>query len=135
MLVEHAVQAPGLVLVPGDAVRDLLGCVAEEVVRLTLHGPDAGVLEEEPIVYFIALARAGWVADFVVDAVVLLNEILQDRAGFEEADHLAIGKGVGEGGDTAVGVDGEEKGLFLSILAQVNLVSCIGEAEKGQGRC
>ena len=43
MFVEHAVQAPGLILVSGDAVRDLLRCVAEEVVRLTLHGPDAGV--------------------------------------------------------------------------------------------
>ena len=38
MLVEHAVQAAGFVLIPGDAVLDLLGCVAEEVVRLALHG-------------------------------------------------------------------------------------------------
>ena len=38
MLVEHAVQAASLVLVARDAVFDLLGGVAEEVVRLALHG-------------------------------------------------------------------------------------------------
>ena len=78
MLVEHAVQAAGFVLVPGDAVLDLLGRVAEEVVRLPLHGTYAGVEEEEPVVDFVALARAGRVGDFVVDAVVLLDEVLHD---------------------------------------------------------
>ena len=71
----------------------------------------------------------------MIDAVILLNEVLHDRAGFEEADRLAIGKGIGEGGDAAVGVNGEKKGLFLSILAQVDFVSCIGETEKGEGEC
>ena len=78
MFVEHAIQTSGLVLVTGDAVRDLLGCVAEEVVRLALHGANAGVLEEKPIVHFVTLARAGWVADFVVNVVVLLDEVLHD---------------------------------------------------------
>lgn len=41
-------------------------------------GSDAGVQEEEPVVDFVALARAGWVADFVLDAVVLFDEVLHD---------------------------------------------------------
>ena len=78
MLVQDAVQAASLVLVTGNAVFDFLGGVAKKVVRLALHGSDASVLEEEPVVHFVALARAGWVADFVVDAVVLLDEVLHD---------------------------------------------------------
>ena len=49
MLVQHAVQAPRLVLVPRDPVRDLLRGVAGEVVGLALHGAYAGVHEEEPV--------------------------------------------------------------------------------------
>ena len=43
MRVQDPVQAAGFVLVPRDAVVDLFGGVAEEVVRLALHGSDAGV--------------------------------------------------------------------------------------------
>ena len=78
MLVEHAVQAASLVLVARDAVLDFLGGVAEKVVRLSLHGSDSRVHEEKPVVDFVALARAGWVADFVVNIVVLFNEVLHD---------------------------------------------------------
>ena len=45
MFVEDAVEAAGFVLVAGDAVVDLGGGVAVEVVRLALHGADAGVEE------------------------------------------------------------------------------------------
>lgn len=78
MLVEDSVQAAGFVLVPRDAVFDLLGGVAEEVVRLSLHGAYARVQEEEPIVDFVAFTRAGWVANLVMDAVVLFDEVLHD---------------------------------------------------------
>ncbi len=133
MRVEHAVQAARFVLVARDAVGDFLGGVAEEVVRLALHGADARVEEEEPVVDFVGLARAGRVADFVVDAVVLLDEVLHDGAGFEEADRAAVGEGVGEGGDAAVGVDGEEEGLFLGVLGYVDFVGFVGDAGKGGG--
>lgn len=132
MLVEDAVQAARFVLVPRDAVFDLLGRVAEEVVRLPLHGADAGVQEEEPVVDFVALARAGRVADFVTDAVVLLDEVLHDGARFEEADRLTVGKGVGEGGDAAVGVDGEEEGLLLRVLGYVDFVGLVWDAGDGE---
>lgn len=133
VFVQHAVQAPGFVLVARDAVVDSLGCVAEEMVRLALHGSDARVQEEEPVVDFVGLARAGWVADFVVDAVVLLDEVLHDGAGFEEADRLAVREGVGEGGNAAVGVDGEEEGLFLGVLGYVDFVGFVSDASEGEG--
>ena len=43
---------------------------------------------------------------------------------------MAVGKGVGEGGDAAVGVDGEEKGLLLGVLGYVDFVGFIGNAGK-----
>ncbi len=46
---------------------------------------------------------------------------------------MAVGKGVGEGGNAAVGVDGEEEGLLLGIFGYVNLVGCVGEAGNGKG--
>ena len=76
MAVEDTVQAAGFVLVAGDAVVDLGGGVAVEVICLALHGADAGVEEEEPVVDLIGFAGMGWVADFVVDVVVLFDEVL-----------------------------------------------------------
>ncbi len=105
VLLQHRVQPPRLVLIPLDAVFDFLRRVAEEVVCLALHGADAAVQEEEPVVHFVGLARVGRVGDFVV-GVVPLDEVLEDAAGFEEPDWLAVGEGVGQGGDAAVGVDG-----------------------------
>ena len=53
------------------------------MVRLALHRADAGVQEEEPVVRLEVLLRAWWVADEVVVAVVGLDEVLHDAAGFE----------------------------------------------------
>ena len=39
MLVENAVQAASFVLVAVDAVLDLFGCIAEEVIGLSLMPP------------------------------------------------------------------------------------------------
>ena len=133
MPVEHAVQAPGFVLVPRDAVVYLLGGVAEEVVRLPLHGAESRVQEEQPAVDLVAFARAGRVADFVVHAVVLFDEVLHNRTGFEQPDRLTVGKRVGEGGDPAVGVDGEEEGFLLSVLGYVNFMGLVREARTRKG--
>lgn len=134
MPVEHAVQAPGFVLVPRDAVVYLLGGVAEEVVRLPLHGAESGVQEEKPVVDLVAFARAGRVADFVVHAVVLFDEVLHNRTGFEQPDRLTVGKRVGEGGDAAVGVNGEEKGFLLSVLGYVNFMGLVRKARTRGGK-
>ena len=94
MRVQHAVQAARLVLVAVDAVVDFLGGVPVEVVGLALHGAEAGVEEEEPVVDLVGFAGAGGVADQVF-AVVLLDEVLHYGAGFEEVDGAAVGEGVG----------------------------------------
>lgn len=73
------------------------------MISLPLHRSHARVLEEEPVVYFVRFAGAARVGDFVV-RVVLFCEVLEDGAGFEEADLFAICKSVGDGGDAAVGV-------------------------------
>ena len=107
VLVEHAVEPARFVDVAVDTVGDVFGGVAREVVRLALHGAHAGVHEVEPVVGLVVLAGALRVGDFV-GGVVLLDEVLQDAAGFEEADFLAVWEGVCYGGDAAVGVDFEE---------------------------
>ena len=68
----------------------------------------------------------------MVDAVVLFDEVLHDGAGFEEADRLTVGKGVGEGGNAAVGIDGKEKGLLLGVLTYVDFMGVVGDAGKGE---
>ena len=82
MLIEDAVQTARLVHVSIHAVLDALGGVAGEMVRLALHGTDACVLEEEPVVRLVVLAGALGIGDLVV-WVVLLGQVLQDAAGFE----------------------------------------------------
>ena len=128
MSVKHAVQAAGFVLVAEDTVFDLLGCIAEEVVCLSLHWTHARVQEEEPVVDFIALARPGRVGDLVVYAVVLLDEVLHYAPRFEQTNCFAIGEGVGEGGYATIGVDGEEEGFFLGILRYIDCMGFVGDA-------
>lgn len=94
VFVQDAVEAARLVLVSLHAVVDSLRGVAVEVVGLALHGAHAGVEKEEPVVDFVGLAGAFGVGDVVV-RVVLLDEVLHDGAGFEEADGAAVGEGVG----------------------------------------
>lgn len=93
MLVENGVQAARLVDVAVYAVLDSLGRVAREMVRLPLHGAEAGVLEEEPVVDLVGFAGALRIRDFVV-WVILVREVLEDAAGFEEVDCLAVFEGV-----------------------------------------
>jgi hypothetical protein len=51
-----------------------------------------------------------------VVGIVALDEVLHDGARLEQVDGLAVGEGVGQGGNAAIGVDGEEPGLFLRVL-------------------
>ena len=57
----------------------------------------------------IGLWRSGRETEAVLRAVVALDEILEDGAGFPEGD---VRVGVVDGGDAAVGVDGEVFGGF-----------------------
>lgn len=70
----------------------------------------------------------------MLDIVVLLDEVLQNTPGLEEADLLPVaGEGICQGGDAAVGVDFEEPGLLLGVLRDVDLVDFVGEAELLEG--
>ena len=86
---------------------------------LPLHRPHTSVLEKDPRVHFIELAGAPRVGEFV-RGVILVDEVLQDGAGFEKVDGGTVGEGVCDSRDASVGVDGEEPWLFLSILCDVD---------------
>ena len=131
MLVQDAVKAPRLVDIPLDPIFDLLRRVAHEVVRLALHGPDAAVLEEEPVINLIMFLCTAGIA-VLVPRVVFGGQVLQDGAGFEEADRAAAVEGVGQGRDAAVGVDLEEPGVFLRVGPDVDVDGFVGEAEQGE---
>lgn len=46
---------------------------------------------------------------------------------------MAVDKGVGEGGNAAVGIDGKKKWLFLGVFGYVNFVGFVGDAGVGRG--
>lgn len=129
MLVKDAVQPPCLVLVSINAIIDLLGGISEEVVCLSLHGSDARVEEEEPIVDLVGLTRALRVTDEMI-FVVLLDEILHDRARFEEPNHLPISEGVCQSRDSTIGINFEKPRLFLDVRLDIDMVRLIGKTEK-----
>lgn len=58
--------------------------------------------------------------------VVLVGEVLEDGARFEETDLLAIGVGVCYGGDTSVWVDFEEPGLLLNVGGDIDVLGFVG---------
>ena len=43
---------------------------------------------------------------------------------------MTVGKGVGKGGDAAVGVDGEKKWFLLGVFGYVDFVYFVGNAGK-----
>ena len=53
--------------------------------------------------------------------IVVIGQVLQDTAGFEDIDGLAVGKFISYGWNTAIGVDFEEPWLFLLVLAELEL--------------
>lgn len=79
-----------------------------------------------PVVHLVELSRARRETDLVV-FVVLGYEILHDGARLEEVDRLAIGEGVCQRGDSAVGVDVEKPLFFLGVLGDVDLLDFVGE--------
>lgn len=115
VLVQDAVQSAGLIHVAVDTVLDLLWCITGEVVCLALHGANTGILEEEPVGHLVVFTGALGEGNLVV-GVVLLHQILQDAAGLEQADRLAVGELVCQGWDTAIGVDLEKPAVDGSAI-------------------
>lgn len=104
VLVQDTVQATALIDVSVHAILNALGSVPREVVSLALHGADAGVLEEEPVVHLVVFAGTPGERDLVL-GIILFDQILQDATRLEKADLLAVAESVGQGGNAAVGVD------------------------------
>jgi hypothetical protein len=67
--------------------------------------------------------------------IVSLNQVLHDASRLEEIDRLAIGKGVGQGGDPAIRVDGAEPGLLLGVFADIDFVDFVGQTVEGISCC
>ena len=86
------------------------------MICLALHRAHARVLEEEPIVCFVVFSRASRVRNLVV-LVVLFSKVLENAAGFEYVDFLAICEGICYRWDASIGVD------FKKPTVQMNLVS------------
>ena len=80
-------------------------------------------LEVQPLLGVVELGRSGCETQAVL-RVVALDEVLEDGAGLPEGE---VRVGVVDGGDAAVGVDGEVFGLF--DVRQVNGVYLVGKAE------
>jgi hypothetical protein len=94
---------------------------------LALHRSDAGVHEEQPIVYFIPLSRAPGKADLVF-RVIPIYQVLHNASRLEEINGLAISESVGQGGNSTIGVDGAEPRLLLCVFADVDFVNFVGKA-------
>lgn len=90
-----------------------------EMVGLTLHGTKTTHLPHQPVGNFPMLARVFGVGNLVV-LVVAIDEVLKDGARLKDANGLAIGVSIGQGGDTAIRVDLNEPRLFLGVLGDVD---------------
>lgn len=132
MLVQDTIQAPRLILISVDAILDMLRRIPRKVVRLPLHRTHTRIQEEQPVVHLIVLSRALRVRDLVL-GIILVDEVLLDAATLEQADLFPVGEGVGEGGDTAVGVDLEEPRLFLLVFGDVDFGHFVRDAELLEG--
>jgi vesicle coat complex subunit len=66
------------------------------------------------------LPGSSWVADLVL-GIVAINKVLHDASTLEQSDRLAIRERVGQGGDAAIGVDGEEPRFLLGTVGSVEL--------------
>ena len=71
------------------------------------------------------LARPGGVRDLVV-LVIAVDDVLENSTALKDADRLAVGELVGQGGNAAIGVDFEEPRLLLLIVGHADWVDLEG---------
>ena len=97
--------------------------VVAEVVRLAAVGAEVGHLPEQPLLDLDAGALIGG-----IELAGLAAEILHDGARLEDRDRLAAGAiGIDDGGHAVVGRDGQELGLELVALADVDGLDLVGK--------
>jgi hypothetical protein len=95
--------------------------VSVEVVGLTLHRTEPGILEDDPIADFVLLSGAMRVGDLLI-LVVLFGEILEDAAGLEEGYLLSVAEGICDGWNASIVFDLEEPGLLLGVFANIDML-------------
>ena len=101
----HAVDLLDVALIgAGHGLR----MVSLEPEQLPVVGALARDLEVEPLLRVVELGRSGDETKAVL-RVVAFDEVLEDGAGFPEGD---VRVGVVDGGDAAVGIDGQVCGFF-----------------------
>lgn len=88
-----------------------IGTKENTLTSLTLHGPNTGILEVEPVLHGIPFTCALGEADLML-WVVAVDEIFHDASGLEEIDNLAIGEGIGKRGDSPIGIDLQELAII-----------------------
>ena len=124
-LVDHAVDALGLVGVAVDRVLEFLGRIPAEMMRLAEHRADTRHLEHQPLddVVLSARVRRHQLAG-------LLGQVHQDRARLENRDRLAARSfGIGHRGHAIVGADFQELGLELIAGADIDRDYVVLEAD------
>ena len=126
VFVQYAIKPPGLVLVTADAVGDLLRCVSEEMVCLSLHRSNPGIQKEEPVVDLVAFTRAFGIRDLVF-RVVLLDQVLHDATGLKKTNCSAVGEGICQSRDPSIGIDLEEPRFLLRVFGDVDRMGFVGD--------
>ena len=120
-----------------------------KLTGLTLHGSNAGVLEEKPVIHLYGFAGALGVRNFVFTIVLIrqrlrrmcdessriiaLNQVLHNASRLEQVDGLAISELVGQRRDTAIRIDGEEPVFLLCVLADLDLLNLVRQTAMVNG--
>ena len=116
-IVQHAIEAVGLLDIALDGIGDFFGRIAREMMVLAGHRPEAADLPEQP------LERFGMAAQVLGNELLgLFRQIHENRARLEHRDRLAAaGRGViHDRRHPVVGRDGQEFGLVLLSCAEVH---------------
>lgn len=95
-----------------------------KMVCLTLHRTDSCIKKEEPVVNFVGFTGTFGVANEMF-GVVLLDQILHYGTGLKESNRFPVGKGVCEGGNTAIGIQCEIPVLFLDAGLHIDSVDFV----------
>ena len=63
--------------------------------------------------------------------IVVVGQVLQNAAGFEDIDRLPVGKRISYGRNAAIRVNFKKPWLFLLVFAELELLDFVWEARYG----
>ena len=126
MAVQHTPQAPRFLRIPLDTVFDL-GLGAAEMMRLTEHRPESAHLEHQPLDRDIAVPH---VFDRWQEFSILVSQIHQHRAGFEQRERRAAGPVlIDHRRNFAVRIDCREFRRELVVLTDIDHMGVVVDAQ------